>query len=146
VIPPFSTNGNLPPGVHRATWEELAERFGANDHRRRLLQGLRAALLLLKAAGCRTVYVDGSFVTAKEAPGDFDACWDVTGVDEALVAPIFFDFSRRRAAQKVRFLGEFFPAQLPEGMSGLTFLEFFQTDRETGRPKGIIAVDLGELP
>jgi hypothetical protein len=117
-----------------------------SDHRRRLLEGLRSALVLLKAAGCRTVYVNGSFVTAKDVPGDFDACWDVTGVDEDLLAPVFFDFSRRRAAQKARFHGEFFPAQLPEGMSGRTFLEFFQTDRETGQPKGIVALDLGELP
>jgi uncharacterized protein DUF6932 len=146
VIPSFSANGNLPPGIHRATLEELAGRFGGNDHRGRLLEGLRAALVLLKAADCRTVYVNGSFVTAKEMPGDFDACWDVTDVDEELVAPIFFDFSRRRAAQKARFHGEFFPAQLPEGMSGLTFLDFFQTERETGRPKGIVALDLGDLP
>jgi hypothetical protein len=146
VIPSFTTRGNLPPGVHWATWEEFAERFGVSDHRRRLLEGLRSALVLLKAAGCRTVYVNGSFVTAKDVPGDFDACWDVTGVDEDLLAPVFFDFSRRRAAQKAMFHGEFFPAQLPEGMSGRTFLEFFQTDRETGQPKGIVALDLGELP
>ena len=35
-----------------------------------------------------------------------------------------------------------FPAQLPNGTSGKTFLEFFQTDKRTGEPKGIIALDL----
>jgi hypothetical protein len=40
--------------------------------RRTLLAGLREALGALREAGCRTVYLDGSFVTAKEAPEDFD--------------------------------------------------------------------------
>jgi hypothetical protein len=145
VIPHFSANGNLPHGVHETTWETFTARFGTTAHRRRLLLGLKVALALLKAAGCHTVYIDGSFVTAKKSPGDFDTCWDVTGVDEELLAPVFFDFSDGRAAQKARFLGEFFPAQLPEGMSGLTFLDFFQTDRESGRRKGIILLHLTDL-
>ena len=35
-----------------------------------------------------------------------------------------------------------FPAQLPNGTSGKTFLEFFQTEKRTDEPKGIIALDL----
>jgi hypothetical protein len=146
VLPPFTADGNLPPGVHWTTWELFAHRYGSTARRRRLLQGLKSALDLLKTAGCRTVYIDGSFVTAKRTPGDFDACWDVTGVDVALLAPIFLNFDNRRAAQKARFHGEFFPAQLPEGISGRTFLDFFQIDKETGAPKGIVALNLGELP
>lgn len=84
-------------------------------------------------------------MTQKEHPGDFDACWNVAGVDPSKLDPIFFDFDNSRAAQKVRFLGEFFPAQLPEGVSGRTFLEFFQTDRNTGKAKGIVAIDLRRL-
>jgi hypothetical protein len=30
-------------------------------------------------------------------------------------------------------------------MTGKTFLEFFQTDKETGEPKGIVALDLRRL-
>jgi hypothetical protein len=108
--------------------------------------GLRQGLEQLKTAGCDTVFLDGSFVTAKPQPGDFDACWDVTGVDPSLLDPVFFDFNNGRAAQKTRFLGEFFPAQLPNGSSGKTFLEFFQTDRNSGDPKGIVALDLRRLP
>jgi hypothetical protein len=32
-----------------------------------------------------------------------------------------------------------------EGGSGETFLEFFQIDKETGNPKGIIVLDLRRL-
>jgi Family of unknown function (DUF6932) len=55
---------------------------------------------------------------------------------------VFLDFSHARAVQKAQFLGEFFPADLPEGLTGKTFLEFFQTDKETGAPKGILALNL----
>jgi hypothetical protein len=83
------------------------------------------------------VYVNGSFVTTKQVPGDFDACWDIEGVDADALDPVFFDFTNSRAAQKARFGGEMFPAQLPEGISGITFLEFFQTDRNTGQLKAM---------
>lgn len=142
-IPAFQTDGNLPPGVHWGVWSEIEVRFGHSHHRRGLLRGLREAAEHLLRAGCKTVFIDGSFVTAKEQPGDFDACWDVDGVDPDGLDPVFFDFDNGRAAQKARFGGEFFPAQLPEGLSGKTFLEFFQSDRDTGNPKGIVGIDLG---
>ena len=88
------------------------------------------------------VYLDGSFVTTKENPGDFDACWDIQYVDDEALDPVFLDFSQGRAAQKRRFLGEFFPAQLPEGASGRAFVEFFQVNKATGKPKGILAIRL----
>ena len=91
----------------------------------------------------RLVYLDGSFVTRKEHPGDFDACWDVQNVDDARLDAVFWDFSRGRAAQKHRFLGELFPAQLPEGATGRAFVDFFQVNKMSGEPKGILAIRLG---
>lgn len=145
MIPPFGPAGLLPPGVHESTWPKFAERFGTTPHRRRLLQGLRAALESLRVAGCRTAYVDGSFVAAKRIPGDFDVCWEVEGVDPHLLDPVLLTFDDGRAAQKAKFLGELFPAQTQETGSGATFLEFFQVDKETGQPKGIVALDLRSL-
>ena len=75
MIPAFDPDtGNLPAGEHRARWDEIVERFGYTPWRRKLLDGLEAALASLRAAGCDRVYLDGSFVTAKEEPADFDAC------------------------------------------------------------------------
>lgn len=144
--PDFSEDGNLPPGVHPFTWEEFIARFGWTEHRQRLISGLKSALNALKRAGCRTAFVDGSFVTAKEIPRDFDACWDVSGVDPRLLDPILLKFDDGRKAQKIKFRGELFPAQVPDGLTGKTFLEFFQTDKSTGRAKGIVALDLRRLP
>jgi hypothetical protein len=142
MIPPFNKDGNLPVGVHEATLEEVTDKFGGTAHRQSLIKGLTAALKALKAAGCKKVYVDGSFITEKSVPGDFDGCWNVTDVDPTLLDPVLLDFAYSRAAQKAKYLGEFFPAQLVEGGSGDTFLDFFQTDRNTGDPKGIVAIDL----
>ena len=120
TIPEFRRDGKLLPGVHPAEWQEFEQRFGQTPRREQLLAGLLLATHLLKLAGCRTLCVDGSFVTAKPEPGDFDACWDLADVEPTLLAPVFFDFADERAAQKAQFGGELFPAQLPEGGTGRT--------------------------
>ena len=142
VVPDFNGSGNLPTRVHWADWADMSNHFGRTPHRQRLLSGFRQALEALRVAGCETVYLDGSFVTSKNRPRDFDACWDVMGVDVERLDPVLLDFSNGRAAQKARFGGELFPAQFPNGSSGRTFLEFFKVDKQTGDPKGIIALDL----
>jgi hypothetical protein len=144
VIPSFDERGNLPPGIHPATWDEIVERYATNERREQLMDGLRAAINSLHAAGCSRVYLDGSFVTDKELPGDFDACWEAGSVDPDLLDPVLLDFTDRRAAQKAKFGGELFPAQLAAEPGGTAFLEFFQLARLTREPKGIIAIDLEE--
>lgn len=146
TIPPFSDSGNLPEGVHDATWDEIVDRFGTNERRRELLEGLRRALDNLRAAGCRRVYLDGSFVTTKDEPGDFDVCWEVAGVDPDLLDPILLTFADQRAAQRTRFGGELFPADWEADPHGTRFLDYFQQDKVTGERKGIVAVDLEGLP
>lgn len=143
MIPAFNSDGNLPPGVHWTTWQEFANRFGITPYRQRLLKGLESALDSLSKANCQFVYIDGSFVTEKENPNDYDGCWDITGVDPDLLDPILLNFDNERAAQKIKYLGELFPAQTLEGITGKTFLSFFQVDKNTGNPKGIVAIDLG---
>jgi hypothetical protein len=145
MIPPFNEGGNLPPGLHPAEWSEIAERFGTSVYRLQILDGLRRALEALSAAGGTNVYIDGSFVTSKLRPDDFDACWSVKDVDPALLDPVLLDFSNARASQKAKYLGELFPAEIPEARSGKTWLEFFQIDKDTGRAKGIVAINLRTL-
>ena len=81
MIPGFNSEGLLPPGVHWANWDELMVLFGNSSWRQDLMDGLRAALENLKRAGCRTVYVNGSFVMNKYVPNDYDACWEEAGVE-----------------------------------------------------------------
>ena len=146
MIPEFDADGNLSAGIHDCTWRELTQRFGKGPHRQRLLKGLKAALDSLKAAGCQTVFVNGSFVTAKSVPGDFDACWDLKGVDPQRLDPVLLKFDDGRIAQRTKYGGELFPAQFSEGVTGKRFMEFFQVDKQTGKAKGIIVLDLRSLP
>ena len=95
MIPSFDERGNLPPGIHPATWDEIVERYATNERREQLLDGLRTAIESLHAAGCSRVYLDGSFITDKELPGDFDAYWEGGSVDPGLLDPVLLDFSDR---------------------------------------------------
>ena len=122
------------------------DRYGYTEYRLELLDGLKTALSALRVAGCRRVYIDGSFVTAKEEPRDYDACWEPEGVDLprlALLLPTLFDFHRGRRAQKYEFGGELFPADSVADSSGVPYVDFFQRD-ELLRPKGIVAIDPGD--
>jgi hypothetical protein len=44
---------------------------------------------------------------------------------------------------KEKYRGDIFPAELPEGGSGKLFVDFFQSDKNTGERKGIVAIELG---
>lgn len=138
--------GTLPPGIHLATWDELVAMFSTTPHRTALAEGLLRVLRALKSAGCRRAYVDGSFVTAEQDPGDFDGCWDASGVDPGVLDPTLLDFTNGRRAQKTKYGGEMFIAGSTADASGSAFLDFFQKDKQTGDPKGIVAIDLGGLP
>jgi hypothetical protein len=132
----------LPPGIHLATLAEVQQRFASNPHRRLLFTGLVDASIHLSLVGCRRILLDGSFVTAKPSPRDYDACWDPDGVDFTRLDPVFGDFDNGRANQKARFRGEFFPSTLIEANSAGTFADFFQIDRFTGKRKGILSISL----
>jgi uncharacterized protein DUF6932 len=90
------------------------------------------------------MYLDGSFVTEKIHPNDFDGCWDPTGVTVALLDPVLLDFNDGRAAQKQKYRGEMF---ISDGwnLGAGTFLDFFQGEKLTGLPKGIVGVDLQQI-
>jgi hypothetical protein len=145
MIPEFDERGNLPPGIYHATWNEIVTRYATSVQRRDLLDGLLDALRSLNGAGCATAYLDGSLVTSKDHPGDFDACWESAGVVLDRLDPELLTFSDGRAAQKARYGGELYPAEWPADADGTTYLDFFQRDRLT-QQKGIIAIDLTGLP
>lgn len=142
MIPPFDEKGNLPLGIHWAEWAEFKTRFGRNISRQRMIKGLELAMIELKKAGCQTIYLNGSFVTDKPFPNDFDACWEREGVNIDYLrknAPNILNFFDSRS-QKAKYKGEIYPSDQPIDEAIIT-LDFFQQDRN-GNPKGIIAIDL----
>ncbi|MFA6239862.1 MAG: hypothetical protein WC655_02980 [Candidatus Hydrogenedentales bacterium] len=143
MIPLFVDIGSawevLPPGVHNATMAEIEQRFATDPHRVALFLGFKKGVESLRRAGCREVLLDGSYITSKRTPGDFDACWDPTGVDDRKLDPVLLDFSHGRRAQKNKFKGEFFPSSAKaDGVN--RFVDFFQVDKDTGKAKGIIRI------
>ncbi|WP_040551950.1 DUF6932 family protein [Rheinheimera nanhaiensis] len=135
----------LPPGIHFSSMNEVKTVFAHNPHRRRLFDGFYAAANALAKAGCKTIYLDGSFVTEKDLPSDYDGCWDTAGVDLKLLDPVLITFDNSREAQKAKYYGEIFPAHLNAGL-GLSFINFFQVEKISGSRKGIIAIDLTKEP
>ena len=124
MIPePDPDTGCLPPGVHEASWHEVVSRFGGNSHRGRLLDGLLNACRGLAAAGCGEAQLDGSFVTTKTMPGDYDAAWETKGVDPELLDPVLLDMKHPRAAMKAKYLGDLFPASA-SAAPGVLFRDF----------------------
>lgn len=140
-IPEFYEKGLLPPGIYSVTWDEFVERFGYNARRELLLKGLRELLDMLFTSGCKQVYIDGSFVTSKEYPQDFDGCWEMDGVDPSMLDPVLFQFDHKCAAQKSKYFGEIHPIRAT-GNVGYTHLDLFQIDKLSGNPKGIILIEL----
>lgn len=136
--------GYLPPGVHDALWSDVAGRFAGNSRRARLTGGLLAACRNLAAAGCREPLLNGSFVTAKPLPGDYDAAWETAGVDPDRLDPVLLDFSNRRAAMNEKYLGDLFPASALAA-PGVLYRDFFRTDRQ-GLEKGLVLIALRSLP
>jgi len=145
VLPRFDSSGNLPPGIHWAEWPEIEERFATTPHRQRLLRGCWRALQNLRDAGCSVIYLDGSIVTSRLRPQDFDGCWEVGGVQLDRVDPVLRTFSDGRALQKAKYFGELFPSGARADEVGRPFLAFFQIDKSTGDAKGIVALRLEGL-
>ena len=139
-----SSTGHLPPGVYHAEWYEVAGSFGGNTHRARLTDGLLAACRNLAGAGCGELLLDGSFVTAKVLPGDYDGAWEPSGVDPNRLDPVLLDFTNRRAAMKAKYLGDLFPASF-QAAPGVVYRDFFKTDRN-GVEKGVVMIDPRTLP
>jgi hypothetical protein len=145
MIPPLDiTTGYLPPGIHVAGWEEVSIRFGNSPYRATLTRGLQRGLGILRDAGCRAVLLDGSYISGKDLPGDYDVAYEILGMDPNLLDPVFFDFRNLRAAMKIKFGGEYFPAHLPAA-AGITYREYFATDKH-GVPKGLIQIDPASVP
>jgi len=142
VIPSFAKNGMLPPGIHKSSWSEFCKRYGYNDKRKELLDGLRLLLDELKKVGCQAVYVDGSFVTEKDAPNDYDLCWKMDNVLVEDLDPVLLDYTlsgKEKIAQKYK--GDIRGAEFAVRETGATYLEFFQHD-QNGEPKGVMQLTL----
>ena len=140
-IPAVLPNGELPPGEHQASLDDIEARYGVStDCRKLLMQGLQKAARNFELSGVSTLWINGSFITDKEEPNDIDGCWEYTSaIDTKKLDPVFLG-SRKEIKKKYGL--DFFIANFIEAGSGLPFPKFFQVN-SNGDPKGIIVVKLG---
>lgn len=133
MIPDFSEQGYLPPGVHAATLDEIEERFGRQSEVRRVqMESLRWLVDAAIRAGVRRVVVNGSFVTDALEPNDVDCV--------LLIEPGFPKDLMAETELRVGF--PFLDLQLADQDAFDRLVgHFFATDRYLN-PKGMIEVML----
>ncbi len=142
MLPPFNERGDLPVGIHPATLDEVAERFGSGAVRQARLRTLRHIHLLAAATGhVERFLVFGSLVTSKGEPGDVDIVIVMGEAFELEQAPREARTVFSHADADARFGASVFwvrrgilpDAELP------AFVEFWQTRRD-GLKRGIVEV------
>lgn len=142
MIPNLKKSGQLPTGIHPATWDELVNKFAINQYRQELLEGLKKGLIVLKSFGCTEIYIGGSFVTDKPKPRDIDVCFNSTFMNLSKFKksnPEFFDSKEGTYLQKKKFGCEFFSFTNFDNY----FIDYFSFSR-LGEPKGLVKIYLDD--
>jgi hypothetical protein len=144
-LPDFNANGDLPPGVHRASWIEVMGRFGGGAGQRDVCARRLAHIyeLARRTGGLQRLVIFGSYVTAKANPNDVDV---ILIMDD--------DFRLENCPMESRALFDHAVAQARYGASvfwmrpGLLigetveqFIEYWQIKRGGGQ-RGIVDVIL----
>ena len=141
-LPAFHLDGNLPEGVHAASWAELTEHFGGTERRQQLLHRLKQLYELASATTfLERFVVFGSFVTRKPEPGDVDIILVMRpGFQSALVEePACFLFDHDEADRRFGASIFWIRTDLLILETVEEFLDYWQTRRDGGR-RGIIEV------
>ncbi len=141
----YQPNGNLKIGIHLVTWEELEKEYSINQRRKDLLEGLKLLIADLKECGCTVLYLDGSFVTKKINPGDYDALWlDYNEQHQLIKLDSSFQtlLEGSREDQIFKYRGEIRGAFTEPDYSGKSYLQFFQRDKTDGSKKGILQLNI----
>ena len=131
----FNNDGILDPGKHKMTWKEFYGFFSFSERRKELLEGLGKVVNILREIGVTRIYIDGSFVTNKLEPDDWDACFESSvPVSNNLKYPF-----KNGKAQKKLYKGHVFDAQWEADEFGTKYLEYFQQMKENSAiKKGIV--------
>jgi hypothetical protein len=142
ALPACNDEGDLPPGVHRATLPEVLERFGQGSVQRRAVADRlrRVYELVISTEKLARFVVFGSFVTAKDNPNDVDIIllmedtFDLASVKGEAALP----FKHMEAA--AHFGVSVFWTRRSGAIGGeQAMIEYWQVRREGGR-RGIVEI------
>jgi hypothetical protein len=143
-IPSFREDGWLPVGHHRASWEEIVHRFQGNPNSRRSmlttrLLELRDALRLHGVTGY--LLLDGSYISAKPEPGDFDLLL-VGPPDIQVVKDGDPTLAQLLDAERCEKVGGYSMFYIPRDSPDLGLLSTLWDQTVEGVAKGVIEVNL----
>ena len=133
VIPEFNDVGYLPPGVHLASLDEIAARFGhESEIRQAQMDSVRWLVEMAKKAGVQRLIINGSFVTEVLEPND---------VDCAVLLSVDFPLDTLAAADLTDGL-PFIDLHMTEEREFAIMLEQLYASDRDAVPKGVIEVVL----
>ena len=106
MLPEFDIDGDLPPGIHQPTLDELEQRLGrfvASDRRINVFTLFKQLMTIARSSGIvDRLVVGGSFVTAKPEPNDLDVVIILSvDVDFEALTPSQYTVTDRRALRRV---------------------------------------------
>jgi len=146
-IPPLDQTGVLPPGIHDCTLDDLSRvfgRFSFSDRRIRLTGRLKDYVTELSATGiAKCIYVDGSYVTSKDEPGDIDLLLilrDDVNLDQE-VPPFEYNIRSKKFVKKHFGFDFFFGFENDPSAESMLAL-FCRVKGVPGAEKGILRVAL----
>jgi len=135
----FNGDGVLDPGIYEMTWKEFYDSFSFSRRRKELLEGLEKVVAILRETGATHIYIDGSFVTDKVNPNDWDACYDCPLSQLDILAKMY-PFGNKKE-QKKEYKGElYFAGHSPFYPNrDVSYLSFFQQRKDNpSLNKGIV--------
>jgi hypothetical protein len=133
MIPDFNDFGYLPPGVHLASIDEIAARFGQESEiRQAQMDSVRWLVDMAKKAGLLRLIINGSFVTDVFEPND---------VDCALLLSADFPLDPVAAAELSEGV-PFIDLHMTEAPEFAIMVEQLYASDRDAVPKGVIEVAL----
>lgn len=146
-LPEFREDGWLPEGHYDTSWEEVIDRFGGSPGtpRQQVLHALLDWKNRLKEKGVSGwMVLDGSFISARDNPTDFDTImvfddhvWELMENDIETWALLDYSSCKSRGFDLFIFSATYVRED-PEWAR----LDAFDRDKETGKPKGVLEVVL----
>lgn len=118
-----------------ATLTEIKKHFAYNQTRLRLVDALRKVVTMLEKCECMYIYLDGSFITSKAEPKDYDLVWEPTGI---VPTKELKEFLKERDRRKEKYLGDII-VRYPEPPFHFDHFYQWQMDKD-GNAKGIICI------
>lgn len=147
-LPDFRADGWLPEGHHSTTWEEVSSRFAGEfgSRREQLLMLLLEWRDFVQAKGMGGLLIlNGSFISHKEEPGDFDCLFIYNTVtakiieeDEEALELLSYDRCKAKGYGDIFALSEIAVREYPQ----FCRLDMFDSDKVTKKSKGVVEIKI----